>query len=102
MAHSVQVGENVLLVAQVGISGSSKIGDNSIMAGKSSLAGHIEVEKNCTIGPLAAVNNDLKEGSIVGGQPAFDANLWKKSAIAFKKLPKIIQDIRTIKKKLDI
>lgn len=102
VAHSVEVGENVLLVAQVGISGSSKIGDNTIMAGKASVVGHVKIGKNCTVAPLAGVNNDIKDGSVVGGAPAFDAILWRKAAVSYKKLPELVKDVRNIKKHLKL
>jgi len=102
VAHSVEVGENVLLVAQVGIAGSARIGKDSILAGKASVAGHVKIGKGSKIGPLAAVSGNLSDGSTVGGAPAFDASLWKKSVIAFKKLPELLKDVRSIKKHLKL
>ena len=52
IAHNVTVGENTLIVAQVGIAGSSaKIGKNVILAGQAGIAGHISIGDHVTVGP---------------------------------------------------
>jgi UDP-3-O-[3-hydroxymyristoyl] glucosamine N-acyltransferase len=70
IAHNVQVGDNTVIVAQVGISGSVTIGRNVILAGQAGISGHISIGDGATVGPSAGVVKSVAAGEVVLGTPA--------------------------------
>ncbi len=70
VAHNVRIGQDSLIVAQVGISGSTTIGDNVTMAGQSGVAGHITIGDGAILTGKAGATKDVPPGAIVSGVPA--------------------------------
>ena len=101
VAHNVQVGENSILVAQCGISGSCKIGKNVIIAGQAGLADHVEIGDNTFILAQAGVTNDLAGGSFVSGSPAMPHNVTKRALVSLPKLPEALKRISELEKKVE-
>lgn len=89
IAHNVHVGENSLLVAQSGISGSTRLGRSVIFAGQSGAVGHIEIGDGARVGAKSAVTGDLPPGAFVIGHPAIEAGLWRRAVAVFARLPEI-------------
>jgi UDP-3-O-[3-hydroxymyristoyl] glucosamine N-acyltransferase len=87
IAHNVVVGEDSLLAAQAGISGSTRLGRGVTFAGQSGVVGHIEIGDGAIVGAKSAVTHDLPAGAFVLGHPAIDARIWKRAAAIFAKLP---------------
>jgi UDP-3-O-[3-hydroxymyristoyl] glucosamine N-acyltransferase len=100
VGHNVVVGENSLLVAQVGISGSTTLGRNVVMGGQASTVGHQSVGDGTMIAGRTAVHGDQPAGSRLAGVPAIDGKHWFKCVTAFSKLPDLLKDVRKIKKEL--
>lgn len=102
IAHNVEIGDNTLIVAQVGIAGSSRLGKNVIVAGKSGISGHINIGDNAIIGPYSGVHSDVKSGSIVSGIPQIPHEKWRQVAAILPRLPemrkKLLWAERVIKK----
>lgn len=85
IAHNVQIGDNTVMAAQVGIAGSAKIGKNCIIAGQVGIAGHIKIADNTTIGAQAGVlGNIRKPGQVLLGSPCFPYKQYLKSYAIFK------------------
>lgn len=79
IAHNVQVGENTILVSQVGIAGSSKIGNNCILAGQVGVADHIKITDNVIITAKSGVGKDILKAGVYGsGINAIEWSKWKK------------------------
>lgn len=76
IAHNVTVGEHSLLVAQVGISGSTSLGHHVVMAGQSGAAGHLHLADGTQVAAQAAVMADTKPGETVAGSPARPLKEW--------------------------
>ena len=91
VAHNVVVGENCLLVAQTGIAGSSRLGNQVTAAGQSGVAGHISVGNNVTITARAGVIKDVKDGEIVSGFPHRPHRLFLKIQAILDKLPELVE-----------
>jgi len=89
IAHNVTIGEDSLIVAQVGISGSTKIGHRVTIAGQSGLAGHIEVADDCIIGARSGVTGNIKERGIYTGYPLMPHPKWLRTQGAASKLPEM-------------
>lgn len=85
IAHNVQIGDNTVMAAQVGIAGSAKIGKNCIIAGQVGIVGHISIADNTTIGAQSGITSSIrKPGQTVLGSPAFDIKQYMRSYVRFK------------------
>ena len=102
IAHNVEIGENTVIAAQSGIAGSTKIGKNCVIGGQAGLAGHITVGDNVKIQGQSGVISSVKDNMIIQGTPAFSYNSYNKSYVCFKNLPDFAKEVNQIKKKLDL
>ena len=86
IGHNVQLGRNCILVAQSGISGSTRLGDFVMIGGQAGLVGHLEIGAGARIGAKAGVPNDVAAGETVLGSPAVPIRLHHRQAAALKRL----------------
>jgi UDP-3-O-[3-hydroxymyristoyl] glucosamine N-acyltransferase len=100
VAHNVEIGEDSIIVAQSGISGSTILGNGVVMAGKAAVGGHLRIGNRVTVAAKAGVIGNQEDGAVVAGFPAFSHKKWLRSAAVFQKLPDLAKDIREIKSKL--
>jgi UDP-3-O-[3-hydroxymyristoyl] glucosamine N-acyltransferase len=100
VAHNVTVGENVILVAQVGVAGSTSIGDGSIMAGQSGAADHLTIGSGVVVGARAGVMRDVPDGMAVHGFPAVEGRTWLKQAALIQALPELRKRITELEARL--
>jgi UDP-3-O-[3-hydroxymyristoyl] glucosamine N-acyltransferase len=101
IAHNVEIGENTVIAAQTGISGSTKIGRNCMIGGQVGITGHILIADNVKIGAQSGISSSIKTpGKIVIGTPAIDASIFKRSVVYFKNLQHIADDIQKLKAKV--
>ncbi len=100
VAHNVTVGEDTVLVAQVGISGSTKIGNRVILAGQSSTVGHITIGDDVIVGARGGISKDVSSGQVVSGAPHMPHRIWLKATRTFEKLPEMRRAIRVLEKKI--
>ncbi len=102
IGHNVEVGENTVMAAQTGISGSTKIGKNCMFGGQVGLAGHIKIANGTKIGAQAGLLSGIKEeNTIVIGSPAIDLKKFLKSSIIFKNLPELKTKVDTLGKEIE-
>ena len=101
IAHNVEIGDNSLVIAQVGIAGSTKVGKNVIIAGQAAITGHLTIGDGVMIGAQAGVNHNLKDKEMVIGSPAFDIRVFRRASAVFKKLPELYAQINQIQRELD-
>lgn len=101
IGHSVDIGENSLLVAQVGIAGSTRIGRNVILSGQVGVAGHLEIGDNVIATAQTGIPNSVKENSFVSGYPAIDNRLWLKCSAIFTRLPEILKTLQAVQEKMN-
>ena len=102
IGHNVQIGENTVIAAQSGVAGSTKIGKNCQFGGQSGLAPHIHIADGVKITPQAGIPNSIKEeGSIVMGTPAFNIREFQKSFIVYKQLPDLFKRIKKLENELN-
>jgi UDP-3-O-[3-hydroxymyristoyl] glucosamine N-acyltransferase len=98
VAHNVEIGENTVIASQTGIAGSTKIGKNCIIGGQVGIVGHITIGNNVRIQAQTGVGRNIKDGEAIQGSPALPYNAFNKSFIHFKNLDKIVKEINNIKK----
>ncbi len=101
VAHNVEIGENTVIAAQTGIAGSTKIGKNCYIGGQVGIAGHLTIGNNVRIQAQSGIGKNLQDNEKVQGSPAFGYNDYFKSYVHFKNLPKIVTEIQDIKNKIN-
>jgi len=104
IAHNVEVGNNTVIAAQAGVSGSTKIGNHVMIGGQAGLVGHIQIADGAKINAQSGVSKSLKEPySAVTGSPAADYTSSLRSQAVFRNLPaleKRIYELEMIIKQL--
>jgi len=100
VAHNVVIGENTVIAAQTGIAGSAKIGSNCQIGGQVGIAGHIEIGNNVKIQAQSGIAHTIKDNEVLQGTPAFSFRDYYKSYIHFKNLPTIVKTVDALEKTL--
>jgi UDP-3-O-[3-hydroxymyristoyl] glucosamine N-acyltransferase len=98
IAHNVEIGENTVIAAQTGVAGSTKIGKNGMIGGQVGISGHLTIGNNVRIQAQAGVGRNVKDNEVLQGSPAFAYNDYSKSYVHFRNLPKIVAEIEKLKK----
>jgi UDP-3-O-[3-hydroxymyristoyl] glucosamine N-acyltransferase len=99
IAHNVEIGENTVIAAQTGIAGSTKIGSNCMIGGQVGIVGHLTIAKGTKIAAQSGVGQSItKENEIVQGSPAFGIGDYKRSYVMFRKLPEMQAKLQEIEK----
>ena len=99
IAHNVQIGENTVIAAQSGIAGSTKIGKNCQIGGQVGIVGHIKIGDNVKIQAQSGISKNVGNDEFLQGTPAFGYNDYYKSYVHFKNLPKLANTISALEKK---
>jgi UDP-3-O-[3-hydroxymyristoyl] glucosamine N-acyltransferase len=89
------VGENSLLVAQVGIAGSTVLGRNVVMGGQAGTAGHLTIGDQVMVAARGGIHNDQPKGAVIGGTPAIPIRQWAKCSAVYAKLPELQNQVRS-------
>ncbi|UCD70702.1 MAG: UDP-3-O-(3-hydroxymyristoyl)glucosamine N-acyltransferase [Syntrophobacterales bacterium] len=100
VAHTVTIGEDSIIVAQVGIAGSTKIGDNVIIAGQVGVSDHIEIGDNVMVGPQSGVVRDIPPNQVVTGSPSIPHKDHVRAVMTFPKLPEMWRKIGQLEAKV--
>jgi UDP-3-O-[3-hydroxymyristoyl] glucosamine N-acyltransferase len=92
IAHNVEVGENTVIAAQTGISGSSKVGRRCVIGGQVGIVGHVQLADGTQIGAQSGVSKSVTiPNSAINSSPAFDYKSSLKSHAIFRNLPELQQ-----------
>ena len=100
IAHNVEIGENTVIAAQTGVAGSTKIGKSGMIGGQVGISGHLTIGNNVRIQAQSGVGRNIKDDEILQGSPTFGYNDFSKSYVHFKNLPKIVAEIEELKKQI--
>jgi UDP-3-O-[3-hydroxymyristoyl] glucosamine N-acyltransferase len=102
VAHNVVIGENTVIAAQTGISGSARIGKNVMMGGQVGLVGHIEVADNVKLMAQSGVSKSLtKAGGTYFGYPAKEYRIAYRIEAALRHLPELIEEIKNLRSRVE-
>ena len=94
IAHNVEIGENTVIAAQTGVSGSTKIGKNCIIGGQVGIVGHIHIADGTRINAQSGLSKSVTDANAaLNGSPAFDYKSSLKSQAIFRNLPDLNQRI---------
>jgi UDP-3-O-[3-hydroxymyristoyl] glucosamine N-acyltransferase len=100
IAHNVEVGEDTVLVAQVGISGSVTIGSHAILAGQAGVAQHLTIGNRATVGPQAGIGKSIPEGEVISGSPGMPHRVWLRVSGILPKLPDLTRQLKSMEKRV--
>ena len=99
IAHNVFVGENSIIVAQVGIAGSVTLEKNVTLAGQVGIAGHLTIGENSIVAAQSGVSKSIPPNSYYFGYPAKPANQVKREMATISQLPELIKKLKELLKK---
>lgn len=102
VAHGCEVGEHSVLAGQVGLSGSTRIGQWVRMGGQSGTAGHMTVGDGVQVAGQSGLTNSVPDGATVGGYPAVEIGLWRRTMAATWRLPELIRRVRRLERRLGV
>ena len=100
IAHNVKIGDNSIIVAQVGVAGSAVIGRNVVLAGQAGVRDHVTVGDNVKAGGQTGIVSDVPENSLIMGTPHLDHMEWARLQSYLKRLPKLFETVKRIQKRL--
>ena len=102
IAHNVEVGENTVVAAQTGVAGSTKIGRDCMFGGQVGISPHVTIANGVKLGARSGVNNSLKkENEVLIGTPVQPYTDFMKCSVVFRRLPELKRDVDTLKKNLE-
>ena len=97
IAHNVEIGENTVIAAQTGVAGSTKIGKDCMIGGQVGIVGHITIADKVKIAAQSGIGSSITtEGEIVQGSPAFNIGDYKRTYVVFRKLPALEKRIKEL------
>lgn len=99
VAHNCVIGEHSLLVAQVGVSGSSKLGRGVVLGGQAGIVGHLNLGDGVMVGAQCGVTADVEPGAVVQGSPHMPHRLWLRVMVLLRKLPELFDRVKALEKK---
>jgi UDP-3-O-[3-hydroxymyristoyl] glucosamine N-acyltransferase len=102
IAHNVVIGEHTVIAGQSGIAGSSKVGKYCIIGAQVGMVGHISIADGSIIGGKSGISGSIKEENKKWfGLPAFDYTESIKASIVYKKLPQLYKTVNELEKKIN-
>jgi UDP-3-O-[3-hydroxymyristoyl] glucosamine N-acyltransferase len=100
IAHNCEVGEDCMIVSQVGISGSAKIGNHVTLAGQVGVAGHLTIGDNVLVGAQSGVPSSLAANAAYSGSPTMPHKEWLRSAMVVPRLPELKKTVSSLEKRI--
>jgi UDP-3-O-[3-hydroxymyristoyl] glucosamine N-acyltransferase len=100
VAHNVTVGEDSILVAQVGIAGSSTLGHHVVIGGQAGVADHLKIGDRTMVAAQSGVSHDIEPGQHVSGSPAIPHTVSLRAFSVISRLPEMRQQVRDLERRL--
>lgn len=101
IAHNVVIGENSVIVAQVGISGSTRLGKSVILGGQVGLVGHLDIGDNVMVGAQSGVPEDIPPNQVVSGSPHMPHRRWLRVQAHLPQLPEMRKTMISLQKRIE-
>ncbi len=98
IGHNCEVGEDVLLCGQVGIAGSTRIGHRVVLGGQVGVSDNITVGDDVVAGGASKILSKVPAGRVVLGYPAMKMEQYIQASQNWRRLPRLMDDVRTLKK----
>ncbi|HIJ80129.1 MAG TPA: UDP-3-O-(3-hydroxymyristoyl)glucosamine N-acyltransferase [Desulfuromonadales bacterium] len=100
IAHNCQIGEDCMIVSQVGISGSAKIGNHVTLAGQVGVAGHLTIGDNVMIGAQSGVPSSIPANGGYSGSPVMPHKEWLRAMAVVPRLPELKKQLSSLEKRI--
>lgn len=100
VGHGVVLGRNVLLAAQVGIAGSTRVGDGVVLGGQVGVGGHLTIGDGAKAVGQSGITNSVEPGAFVSGYPAIGNLEWRKASAVFRTLPEMRRRLKALERRL--
>jgi UDP-3-O-[3-hydroxymyristoyl] glucosamine N-acyltransferase len=100
IGHNVTIGEDTVLVAQVGIAGSTEVGGRVALGGQVGVVGHIKIGDGVMVGAQSGVAQNVPPGQIISGSPAIPHREWLKTQAVIPKLPEMKRVLTALEKRV--
>ncbi len=100
VGHNVTIGTNCLIVAQVGLGGSSKVGHRAVLGGQAGLPDHLTIGEDALVHPQAGISNHVAAKSIVIGSPAEPKKRFLEQQLNIKRLPRMGKELRELREQV--
>ncbi|MHC4233919.1 MAG: UDP-3-O-(3-hydroxymyristoyl)glucosamine N-acyltransferase [Planctomycetota bacterium] len=101
IGHGTKIGQDCLLVAQVGVAGSATVGRHVTVAGQAGIVGHLTIGDNAAVGAQAGVTNDVEPGITVLGSPALPITEAKRHMLMVQRLPEMRQRLKDLAEEVE-
>jgi len=101
IGHNVTIGNDTILVAQVGISGSVSIGHHVTLAGQVGVSGHLKIGDHVIVGGKSGVTKDIHSKQVVSGFPPVPHKEWLKREAAVRQLPALKKQVKILSEKIE-
>lgn len=101
VAHNVEIGENTVMSAQVGIAGSTKVGSWCMFGGQVGLAGHITIGDKTFLGAQSGVPGNIKGGESLIGTPPMEPKAYFRSQAIFRRLPEMYKQVAELQRQIE-
>lgn len=98
IAHNVYIGENTVIASQTGIAGSTKIGKNCVIGGQVGIAGHLTIGDYVQIQAQSGIITNVADREMLYGSPAIKASDFRRSYVYFRKFPDIVKRLEEVEK----
>ena len=100
IGHNVVVGRHCIIVAQVGVSGSTELEDYVTLGGQAGLVGHIRIGRGAMVGAQSGVTKSVPAEAVVTGYPATQHTIWKRLQALIHRLPDLFQRSRDLEERV--
>ena len=100
IAHNCVLGENCMIMSQVGISGSSKLGEHVTLTGQVGVAGHLEIGANTMVGAKSGIPGNLPANGMFSGIPVMPHREWLRAMGSVPKLPEMRKTVSALEKRV--
>jgi UDP-3-O-[3-hydroxymyristoyl] glucosamine N-acyltransferase len=101
IAHNVVIGENSVIVAQVGISGSTQLGKGVVIGGQAGIVGHIRIGDGVMASARSGIHKDVPPGRIVAGAPHMPHREWLKMEASLPKVPEMREVLAALQRRVE-
>lgn len=99
IAHNVEIGEDTVIAAQAGISGSTKVGKRAAIGGQAGISGHLSIANGTQLSAKTGVNSSIKkENEVWGDTPYMPYKDYLRAHAVLKRLPELDKKIAQLEK----
>ncbi len=102
IAHNCRLGEDVIVVAQSGLAGSTTVGRRAMLMAQMGTAGQLEIGEGAFVGGRAGVHKDVAAGARIWGWPQMEERAWHRSVAALARLPDALRRLRALERRLGV